>query len=189
VAREDITRLLQELGGGDAGAQQALLAAVYDELHAIAHRRLQSGGRDAVLDTTALIHESYVRLFDRAPLPWVDRRHFFSVAAMAMRQIIVDHARKRASAKRGGGAVHVELESTQVPVNAQAAEIVSVHEALLRLSELDARLARIVELRFFGGFSDEEVAEILEVSARTVRRDWRKARALLHQEIRGGDGR
>src|SRR5262249_56834637 len=105
VAREDITRLLQELGGGEAGAQEALLAAVYGELHAIAHRRLQSGGRDAVLDTTALIHESYVRLFDRDALPWVDRRHFFSVAAMAMRQIIVDHARKPASAKRGGGAM------------------------------------------------------------------------------------
>jgi RNA polymerase sigma factor (TIGR02999 family) len=188
VAREDITRLLHELRGGDPRAQEALLAAVYADLRAIAHRRLTPGGRDAVLDTTALIHESYVRMFDREPLPWVDRRHFFSVAAMAMRQIIVDHARKRTSAKRGGGAVHVALEDSQVAGDAQAAEIVSVHEALLRLSQLDARLARIVELRFFGGFSDEEIAEILEVSARTVRRDWRKARALLHQGIAGGEG-
>ncbi len=106
---------------------------------------------------------------------------------MAMRQIIVDHARKRASAKRGGGAAHVVIEDTQVSVDAQAAEIVSLHEALSRLGLLDARLAQIVELRFFGGFSEDEVAEILEMSSRTVRRDWRKARALLYRDISEGE--
>jgi RNA polymerase sigma factor (TIGR02999 family) len=187
MPREDITRLLHEMRDGDPHALDALLPAVYAELRAIAHRRLTPGARDVVLDTTALVHEAYVRLFDRAPLEWADRRHFFSVAAMAMRQIIVDHARKRASAKRGGGAAHVVLEDTQVPVDAQAAEIVSLHEALSRLSLLDARLAQIVELRFFGGFSEEETAEILQMSSRTVRRDWRKARALLYQDISEGE--
>jgi RNA polymerase sigma factor (TIGR02999 family) len=168
---------------GDPRALEALLPAVYAELHAIAHRRLAPGAPDVILNTTALVHEAYVRLFDRAPIQWADRRHFFSVAAMAMRQIIVDHARKRASAKRGSGAAHVALEDTQVPADMHAAEIVSLHEALSRLSLLDGRLAQIVELRFFGGFSEEEVAEILQMSSRTVRRDWRKARALLYQGI------
>jgi RNA polymerase sigma factor (TIGR02999 family) len=183
LAREDITRLLHELRDGDPRAQEALLPAVYAELRAIAHNRLSPGARDAVLDTTALVHEAYVRLFDRSPLPWADRRHFFAVAAMAMRQIVVDLSRRRSTARRGGGQVHVNLESTQVAVDEQAEEIVSLHEALLRLSHLDARLARIVELRFFGGFSEEETAEIMEMSVRTVRRDWRKARALLYQDI------
>lgn len=189
MAREDITRLLHEIRDGDAHAQDALLPAVYDELRAIAHNRLSPGARDALLDTTALVHEAYVRLFDRAPLEWADRRHFFAVAAMAMRQIIVDHARKRSAARRGGGQAHVDLDDTQVAVDAQAEEIVSLHEALVRLSQLDARLGRIVELRFFGGFSEEEVAEIMEMSARTVRRDWRKARALLYQALAEGPSR
>ena len=189
MAREDITRLLHEIRGGDAHAQEALLPAVYDELRAIAHNRLSPGARDALLDTTALVHEAYVRLFDRAPLEWADRRHFFAVAAMAMRQIIVDHARKRSAARRGGGQAHIDLDDTQVAVDAQAEEIVSLHEALVRLSQLDARLGRIVELRFFGGFSEEEVAEIMEMSARTVRRDWRKARALLYQALAEGPSR
>lgn len=189
MAREDITRLLHEIRDGDAHAQDALLPAVYDELRAIAHNRLSPGARDALLDTTALVHEAYVRLFDRAPLEWADRRHFFAVAAMAMRQIIVDHARKRSAARRGGGQAHIDLDDTQVAVDAQAEEIVSLHEALVRLSQLDARLGRIVELRFFGGFSEEEVAEIMEMSARTVRRDWRKARALLYQALAEGPSR
>ena len=189
MAREDITRLLHEIRDGDAHAQDALLPAVYDELRAIAHNRLSPGARDALLDTTALVHEAYVRLFDRAPLEWADRRHFFAVAAMAMRQIIVDHARKRSAARRGGGQAHLDLDDTQVAVDAQAEEIVSLHEALVRLSQLDARLGRIVELRFFGGFSEEEVAEIMEMSARTVRRDWRKARALLYQALAEGPSR
>ena len=189
MAREDITRLLHEIRDGDAHAQDALLPAVYDELRAIAHNRLSPGARDALLDTTALVHEAYVRLFDRAPLEWADRRHFFAVAAMAMRQTIVDHARKRRAARRGGGQAHIDLDDTQVAVDAQAEEIVSLHEALVRLSQLDARLGRIVELRFFGGFSEEEVAEIMEMSARTVRRDWRKARALLYQALAEGPSR
>lgn len=183
MGSEDITRLLHEIRAGDPGARDALLPVVYAELRAIAHRRLSPGARDAVLDTTALVHEAYMRLFDRAPLDWADRRHFFAVAAIAMRQIIVDHARKKKAARRGGGQVHVDLDNTQVAATAQAEEIVSLHEALLRLSQLDARLGRIVELRFFGGFSEEEVAEIMEMSARTVRRDWRKARALLYQDL------
>ena len=183
MAREDITRILHELRKGDAGAADVLLPLVYAELHAMAHRRLTPGARDVTLDTTALVHEAYVRLFDRSRLEWTDRRHFFSVAAIARRQIIVDHARRRGAAKRGGELRRVDLEASNLAVDQQADEIVALNDALSRLSQLDERLGRIVELRFFGGLSVEEVAEVMDMSERTVKRDWRKARALLYQAI------
>jgi RNA polymerase sigma factor (TIGR02999 family) len=183
MARDDITQILRELREGASGAAETLLPLVYAELHAMAHRRLTPGARDVTLDTTALVHEAYLRLFDRSRLDWNDRRHFFSVAAIAMRQIIVDHARRRSTAKRGGEMQRVDLDSSQLAVDAQAEEIVALNDALSRLAGLDERLARIVELRFFGGFSVEEVAEVMEMSERTVKRDWRKARALLYQAI------
>lgn len=185
MAREDITRLLHELRGGDPRAQEALLAAVYADLRAIAHRRLAPGGRDAVLDTTALIHESYVRMFDREPLPWVDRRHFFSVAAMAMRQIIVDHARSRGAQKRGGAYQRVDLDAATIAADDSGSAVLALEEALAKLATLDARLARVVELRFFGGLSVEETADVLGIDPRTVKRDWRKARAVLYLTLEG----
>jgi len=183
MARDNITRILHELRGGSDSAAAVLMPLVYDELRAMAHRRLSPGARDVTLDTTALVHEAYLRLFDRSRLDWKDRRHFFSVAAIAMRQIIVDHARKRAAAKRGGALQRVDLDSTNLAVDEQAEEIVALNDALSRLSQLDARLAKVVELRFFAGLSVEEVAEVMETSERTVKRDWRKASALLYQAI------
>ena len=183
MPRDDITQILRELRDGASGAAEALLPLVYDELRVMAHRRMSPGARDVTLDTTALVHEAYVRLFDRSRLDWKDRRHFFSVAAIAMRQIVVDHARRRSAAKRGGDARRVDLDSTNLAIDAQADEIVALNDALSRLARLDERLARVVELRFFAGLSVEEVADVLETSERTVKRDWRKARALLYQAI------
>ena len=179
----EITQLLRALREGGDGAIAALLPLIYEELHAMAHRRLTPGARELTLDTTALVHETYIRLFDRSQLDWQDRRHFFSVAAIAMRQIIVDHARRRGAAKRGGALQRVDLDASHLAVDEQAEEILALNEALSRLARLDERLARIVELRFFGGLSVEEVAEVMEMSERTVKRDWRKARALLHQAM------
>lgn len=187
MSRDDITQILHDLRDGASGAADALLPLVYAELRAMAHRRLTPGARDVTLDTTALVHEAYVRLFDRSRLEWADRKHFFSVAAIAMRQIIVDHARRRGAAKRGGAQRRVDLDAANLAVDEQAEEIVALNDALLRLSQLDERLGRIVELRFFGGLSVEEVAEVMDMSERTVKRDWRKARALLFQAITSGE--
>jgi RNA polymerase sigma factor (TIGR02999 family) len=188
MARDDITQILRDLRGGERGAVEALLPLVYDELRALAHHRLGPGARGVTLDTTALVHEAYLRLFDRDSLDWKDRRHFFSVAAIAMRQIIVDHARRRSAEKRGGRLQRVDLDSSQVALEDQAEEILALNEALSRLALLDERLARVVELRFFAGLSVEEVARVTETSERTVKRDWRKACALLYQTITAEEG-
>ena len=180
----DITQLLLSLRGGRRDALDQLLPLVYEQLRSMARSRLpRSPGQ--TLSTTALVHEAYLKLFDRTRLTVNDRRHFFSVAAMAMRQIVVDHARRRLAQKRGGGMQRVDLERDPLAVEDRTAEIVSLDDALRRLNEVDARLARVVELRFFGGLSVEETAEVLEVDPRTVKRDWRKARALLYRSLSG----
>jgi RNA polymerase sigma factor (TIGR02999 family) len=179
----DITEWLVRLSAGEAEARDHLLPAVYGELRAIAHRRL--GVSERGLDTTELVHEAYLKLFDRTRLSLNDRRHFFAVAATAMRQILVDRARAFARKKRGSGAVRVDLDAANLPTEDRVETILSLDGALRRLSEVDARLARVVELRFFGGLSVEETAEVLEVDPRTVKRDWRKARALLYGMLGG----
>jgi RNA polymerase sigma factor (TIGR02999 family) len=178
---EEITRALMAVRQGNPKAVGDLMPLVYDQLRAMAHRRA-GPSRESHLDTTALVHEAYLKLFDQSRLEWNDRRHFFAVAAMAMRQIVVDEARRRLSHKRGGDRKHIELDS-QIPSEKQDTQIVALHEALSRLSEMDERLARIVELRFFAGLSVEEVAEALGISERTVNREWRTARALLSREL------
>jgi len=178
--------MLKAVREGDPRAREDLLARVYEPLKAIARQRLRPGNRSVTLDTGSLVHEAYLRLFRTAAPEWRDRRHFYSVASVAMRQIIVDHARKRATAKRGGGQAPLELDASSVPVDDQAEEILALDQALSRLAQLDPRLAQIVELRYFGGLSVEEVARVVEVSEPTVKRDWRKARALLFQALRGG---
>ena len=183
MSSEEITRLLVSIRAGDRGALNELLPLVYRELHGMAHRALGPAGRDATLNTTALVHEAFLRLHDRAGLTLQDRKHFFSVAAIAMRQIVIDQARRRTAQKRGGGARHVDLEDADVPVDDRAEELLALDDALSRLSRLDERMARVVELRFFGGLSVEETAEVLEVDPRTVKRDWRKARAILHAAL------
>jgi RNA polymerase sigma factor (TIGR02999 family) len=183
----EITDLLARARGGDRKALDRLMPLVYQELHAMAHARLR-GSRDATLNTTALVHEAYLKLFDHTRLTLTDRSHFFAVAALAMRQIVVDHARRQAALKRGGGDRPIELDR-DVPdlVAGRWDDVLSLEEALGQLAQLDPRLARIVELRFFAGLSVEEVAEVVERDPRTVRRDWRKAKALLQHTLRDAE--
>ena len=183
-----ITRLLLSIRGGERGAVDRLFPLIYEELRAMAHRRLGWRSPGQTLATTALVHEAYLKLFDQTRLEWQDRRHFFAVVAMAMRQIIVDRARRRLAQKRGGGRPPLDLDAVDPSTDDRVEEVLAVHEALDQLKALDERLARLVELRFFAGFSVDEIAEVLEVSPRTVKRDWRKARALLYQALHPDPG-
>lgn len=183
----DITELLTALRDGDRTALDRLFPLVYAELHDRAHRQLARRRPGDTLSTTALVHEVYLKLTDSAHQSYQDRVHFFAVASRAMRQILVDYARRMTAAKRGGG-LAVSLDPDQLGNPGRAEELLALDEALARLEGLDERLARNVEMRFFGGLSVEETAEALGVSPRTVKRDWRKARAFLFAAIRGGDG-
>jgi len=157
---------------------------VYDDLRKRAHWQLFSSG-NGTLSTTALVHETYLRLVG-AKARWEDRQHFFRVAAKAMRQIVISHARKKQASKRGGNPRRVELDERLLAVEAQAEDLLTVDAALRNLEAVDQRLAQVVELRFFAGLSMEEIAELLGVSDRTAKRDWRKARSLLHQFVSEG---
>ena len=182
MAPDDITRLLVSLRDGQRDAWNELFPMVYEELRAIARRRIPAGG-ERTLSTTALVHEAYLKLFDHTHLTVNDRKHFYALAARAMRQILIDHARRRSTAKRGGGQVRIDLEDATIGVEDRAAELLALDQALKRLATLDERMAQVVELRFFGGLSVEETAEVLGVDPRTIKRDWRRARAVLHQEL------
>jgi RNA polymerase sigma factor (TIGR02999 family) len=161
----------------------ALLPLVYDELRRIAHRQLRAERTDHTLSTTALVHEAYVKLADQTRAQWNDRAHFFAVAAVAMRRILVDYARKRQAEKRGGGVRPVTLDDAAALIEDRADALLAVDEALTRLAGIDERLSRVVECRFFGGLTEEETATALRVTARTVRRDWVKAKGWLYQEL------
>jgi RNA polymerase sigma factor (TIGR02999 family) len=178
-----ITDLLLQASGGDAAAIDRLLPVVYDQLHRIAHRALQGERSGHTLGTTGLVHEAYLKLVDQTRVGWRDRAHFFAVAALAMRRILVDYARRHRRAKRGGGASVVTLDEGVVSLDERAENLVALDEALTRLSELNPRLSRVVECRFFGGLTEEEIAEALGVTTRTVKRDWAKARGWLYQEL------
>ena len=182
----EITRLLAELRSGERDALDGLFSLVYQELRARAGRELRGTPPGQTLSTTVLVHEVYLKFADAAPLAVGDRRHFFARAARAMRQIVVDHARMALAQKRGGGARAVTLDVPDVSHALDPAELLALDRALLELVELDERLARTVELRFFGGLSVEETAEVMDTSPRTVKRDWRKARAFLQHAISGG---
>lgn len=185
MAAQEITRLLLSLREGNRDAYHELLPVVYRELRELARRALGRQSRDFTLGTTALVHEAYLRLHDRGPLTVEDRRHFYAVAAIAMRQIVVDHARRRRTLKRGGAMQRVDLEAARVSAHDAAEDLLALDEALSRLQRLDERLGRVVELRFFGGLSVEETADVLEIDPRTVKRDWRKARAILYASLAG----
>ena len=176
----ELARLIALARGGDKEAAGALFSALYPELRRIARARLRQHQSMTLLDTTALLHESYLKLVGARALPIEDRRHFFTYAARVMRSVIVDFARARAAERRGGLADHIALD-TQLSASVAAPEtdVLRVHDALEVLAQADARLAHIVELRYFGGLSDAEIAEALGLSERTVRRDWEKARLLL----------
>lgn len=180
-----ITELLERAGRGEAGSLDRLFDLVYEDLKRRAHHQLAGGG-SATLDTTTLVHEAYLKLTGSGSTEWRDRVHFFRVAARAMRQIAIDRARAHLTQKRGGGAVVLALAdfdgAAEEPV-AAATTLVSLDRALSRLAEQSPRLAQVVELRFFGGLSVEETAAALDVSDRTVKRDWRLARAYLQDAI------
>jgi len=176
----DITQLIHQARDGDRVAFDGLFSALYPELRRIAHSRLAGNLRDGALDTTMLVHECYLKLRAAQRLQVEDRVHFFAYAATAMRSIIVDLARARRSERRGGDAVHLQLDeelADSLPSAEQ--EILQVDEALEAIAQLDERLVRVVEMRYFVGLTDAEIAQTLDVTERTVRRDWQKARLLL----------
>ncbi len=180
---KEITRLLVAWGNGDESALADLTALVYEELHRLAHHYMSGERAGHTLQTTALVNEAYVRLIDWKSVRWQNRAHFFAVSAQLMRRILVDFARTRGYQKRGGGARPVTLDDATLVADDKGTDMVALDEALNSLAELDARQSRVVELRFFGGLSVEETAEVLKVSPGTVRRDWSLARAWLHREL------
>ncbi len=179
----DVTQLLAAIRGGDRSSFEPLFRLVYEELYRRAHFQRRDGPATPTLNTTALVHEAYLKLAGAGNPDWEDRRHFFRVAARAMRQILVDAARRRAAGKRGGGGPVLDLDAAEIGADTQADEILALEEALSRLEGMNPRLARVVELRFFAGLTVEETAEAMETSERTVKRDWRLARAFLHQAL------
>jgi RNA polymerase sigma factor (TIGR02999 family) len=179
----DITQLLLEWGGGDAAALDQLMPVVYAELRKIARRFMRRQRPNNTLQTTDLVNEAYLRLIDSSRVNWQSRTHFFAVSAQLMRRILVDAARRRNSQKRGGGQVRVTLDESLEIAEAQGTDVVALDEALRRLAELNPRHSQIVELRYFGGLTEEQVAELMEISPRTVRRDWSLAKAWLFREL------
>lgn len=183
-APHEITKLLKDWSGGDSTALDRLIPLVYDELHRLAHQHMRRERAGHLLQTSALINEAYLRLMEQPELNLENRTHFFGIAARLMRQILVDEARKRNSAKRGGDAIQVSLTEATNVVQEQAANVVALDDALKTLESIDGRQSEIVELRFFGGLSIEETAEVLKVSPGTVMRDWTFARAWLRNEMK-----
>jgi RNA polymerase sigma-70 factor, ECF subfamily len=185
MSREGLTKLLSEVSTGNQDAAASVFALVYDELRRLAASALRHERPDHTLQPTALVHEAYLRLADEPQGRWENRAHFLAVAARAMRRILVDHARSRNARKRGSGAVRFSIEDVEDPVVAQGQDLdlVVLDEALARLTALDPRQGRIVELRFFGGLSVEETGAVVGASPRTVKRDWQLARVWLKREM------
>jgi RNA polymerase sigma-70 factor, ECF subfamily len=185
--QQEITELLLKWSKGDSAALEELVPMVYPELRRIARRYMGRENAQHTLQTSALINEAYLRLVDQQAVAWQDRAHFFAVAAQVMRHILIDHARRYRYEKRGGGAQHVTLDDTAISIEERAAEFVALDAALDGLAKIDPRKSKIVELRFFGGLTVEETAEVMKLSAITVKREWRAARAWLLREITGDD--
>ena len=180
-----VTKMLQEWSvSGDRAALDKLIPIVYDELRRQASRYLQRERQGHTLQTTGLVHEAYVRLIDQAGVRWQNRAHFFAIAAEMMRRILVDHARRRGAAKRGGDAVKITLDEALNASTERDLDLIAVDEVLTRLAALDQQQARVVELRFFGGLNVEETSEVLGISERTVKRDWQVAKAWIRRELR-----
>lgn len=181
-----MTELLIAHGQGAAGALDQLVPLVYDDLRKAARAQLRRvASRGQSLDTTGLVHEAYLRLVDQSRVSWQDRGHFFAVCAVAMRQILIDRARRRTRAKRGGGAEAVPIEAANEPADAAAEHLLDLDFALQKLATVDPRLVRVVECRYFAGLTEQETAEALGVSLRTAQREWLKARAWLRSELQG----
>jgi RNA polymerase sigma factor (TIGR02999 family) len=178
-----VTALLARWNQGEAAAREALVPLVYEELRRVARKCLAEQRRDHTLQSTALVHEAYLRLVGRTSVHWQDRVHFFAVAARLMRGILVDHARRHSAAKRGGNAVTLVLDEAVVLPKKNEVDLVALDDALTRLANLDARQCQIVELRFFGGLSIEDVSQVVGISPATVKREWATARLWLHNAM------
>jgi len=187
VSREEVTTLLIQQGEGPPPTDSDLLPLVYEELRSLAASYLNNERQGHTLQPTALVHEAYLRLVDQTRVRWQDRTHFFAVAAMCMRRILINHARDRNRLKRGGGMRRVALTELTAPGNLSDQALLTLDEALKRLAELDERKARVVEFRYFAGLSVEQTAELLGASPATVKRDWEFARAWLLRELTTGE--
>ena len=179
----EVTMLLRLAREGDEGAAGKLYELVYADLRHIAQRHLRGGRDPAAPHTTSLVHEAYLRLARPEANDFRDRVHFFAVASRAMRQLLIDHARKRHAGKRGGGEIAIELSAVEIAGHDRSSELLAVDEALKRLEAFDPRLAQVVQWRFFGGLTELEIAGALGMSERTVKRDWRRARAFLQRDL------
>jgi RNA polymerase sigma factor (TIGR02999 family) len=186
--REDVTVLLAELAKGNEEAASRLIPLVYTELRRLAGSYMRRERGDHTLQATALVHEAYLKLVEQRSVDWQSRAHFFGIAAQVMRRILVDHARGHLRKKRGGGQRSVPIDEALVFAPEQSLELVKLDQALERLTKLDPRQGKIVELRFFGGLTVEQTADLLGISPKTVKRDWSVAKAWLHGELRQTDG-
>ena len=181
--RDEVTEILHDWSGGDRAAPERLMPLVYDEMRRLARSFLSRERGGHTLQPTALVNEAYLRLVDQTRVSWQNRAHFYGIAASMMRRVLIDHARAHATEKRGGAAVHLSIDDVQVPIEERAASFLAMDEALERLGQFNERGRRIVEMRFFAGLSDEEIAEVLGVSTRTVLREWKSARLWLFREL------
>jgi len=181
--RQEVTQLLGDWSGGDAGALEKLIPLVQPELHRLAHHYMSRERAGHTLQTTALLNEAYLQLTDKTQPQWQNRTHFMAVAAQLMRRIMVDHARARHALKRGAGAIRVTLDEAALVTEERAEELLALDEALEKLAEFDRRRCEIVEMRYFGGLTVEEIADVLKVHPNTVMRDWRAAKAWLYAEL------
>ena len=179
----ELTQLLIDWSNGSQDALEQLCPLVYEELRRLAHRYMSRERPGHSLQTTAVVHEAYLRLIDQKHVQWQNRAHFFAIAAQMMRRILITHAQSRAYAKRGGGTLNVSLDEAAILSRERASELIALDEALTSLTAIDLRRSRVVELRFFGGLSNEEIAEVLKISANTVTRDWNVAKAWLYREM------
>jgi len=182
-ATSEITQILQDWNDGNAGAKEQLLPFVYDELKRQARFLMLSERSNHTLQPTALVHEAFLKLSEQTGIDWKNRSHFYGIASRLMRQILVDHARFHAAEKRGHNPIHFSIDDVQIPVEERAEAILTVNEVLERLEKFDEQQARIVEMRFFGGMNNQEIAESLNISERTVGREWQAARLWLYREL------
>ena len=183
LSSKNVTDLILAWGNGDKEALDKLIPLVYEELHRLAARHMRRENPGHSLQTTALVNEAYCRLIDKQNVSWQNRAHFFAIAAQLMRRILIDHARSHLRAKRGGAVQKISLDENILVPQRQARELISLDDALTRLAELDPHKSRIVEMKFFGGLTTEEIAEVEKVSTRTIEREWRKAKAWLHHTL------
>jgi RNA polymerase sigma-70 factor (ECF subfamily) len=188
AAPQNITGLLVAWSNGDRAALNSLVPLIYAELHRLASRYMRQEGPGHTLNTTALVNEAYLRMVNQKEVNWQNRTHFFAVSAQSMRNILVDMARGRKRQRRGGDAEHLSLDESLVFSEERAAELIALDDALNELAKIDERKSRIVEMRYFGGLSVEETAEVLQVSVATVDREWRRARAWLYSELNAAGG-